>query len=137
MVQESLNYLLQKSSYSSLMCWQVVTERTPWHGGYIGVNSYGIGGTNAHVLLRSADTEASSRAAHIATSATRLVTCAGRTKTGVEAMLAELSQHPTDVDLQYLLQSSVSDQSPSTHPYRGVALLNSTDSRQAVEVYNR
>jgi len=113
-----------------------VTERTPWRGGYVGINSFGFGGSNVHVLLRSADDigTASSRRAHIAASATRLVTCAGRTKTGVEAILAELSQHPTDVDLQCLVQSSVCDLPPSTHPYRGTALLNSTDSRQTVQV---
>lgn len=113
---------------------QVVDERMSWHGGYVGVNSFGFGGSNVHVLLRSPDSEVSTRAAHIATATTRLVTCAGRTKDGVEATLAEVSQHPTDVDMQCLLQSSVGDLSPMTHPYRGVALVNSTTSRQMVEV---
>ena len=114
-----------------------MTERTAWHGGYVGINSFGFGGSNVHVLLRSPDvTEtASTRAAHAAATATRLVTCAGRTQTGVEVMLAELSRHPTDVDLQYLVQSAVSDLSPSSYFYRGAALLNSSDSRQTVQVY--
>ena len=117
---------------------QVVTERTPWRGGYVGISSFGDGGSNVHVLLRSPDDidTASSRPAHVAATATRLVTCAGRTKTGVEAVLAEVSRHPTNVE-QYLVQSSVSDLPPSTHPYRATALLNSTDSRQTVEVHKR
>ena len=113
---------------------QVVVERTSWDGGYIGINSFGFGGSNVHVLLRSPDNAACSHTAHNATTATRLVTCGGRTKDDVEATLAEMSQHPTDVDMQYLLQSSVGDLPPVTHPYRGIALVNSATSRQTVEV---
>ena len=113
---------------------QVVTERTAWKGGYIAQNAFGFGGSNAHVLLKSPDGELPMRPAHVARTATRLVTCAGRTKEGVEAILSEVLQHSTDVDMQYLLQSSVGDLSPSTHPFRGVALVNSADSRQTVEV---
>jgi len=115
--------------------WQVVDERTSWDGGYIGINSFGFGGSNVHLLLRSPDSSASTRTAHNATTATRLVTCGGRTKDDVEATLAEVSQHPTDVDMQYLLQSSVGDLPPVTHPYRGIALVNSATSRQTVEVW--
>jgi len=112
-----------------------VSERTSWDGGYIGVNSFGFGGSNVHVLLRSPDPVAPTRTTHAATTATRLVTCAGRTKEGVEAALAEMSEHPTDVEMQCLLQSSVGDVSPVTHPYRGVALVNAAASRQTVEVH--
>jgi len=105
-----------------------------WDGGYVAINSFGFGGSNVHVLLRSPDIEASSRAAHSATTATRLVTCAGRTQTAVEATLDELSQHPADIDMQCLLQTSIGNLSPITHPYRGVALVNSAASRQMVEV---
>ena len=115
--------------------WQVVYERTSWEGGYVGINSFGFGGSNVHILLRSPDTVAlSEKAAHVASTVTRLVTCAGRTKDGVEATLAEMSQQPTDVDMQCLLQSSVGDLSTMTHPYRGVALVNTATSRQTVEV---
>ena len=113
-----------------------MTERTAWNGGYIAQNGFGFGGSNAHVLLKSPDGELPTRPAHVARTATRLITCAGRTKEGVEAILAEVLQHPSDVDMQYLLQSSVGDQPPSTHPFRGVAVVNSTDTRQTVEVQN-
>jgi len=113
---------------------QVVVERTPWDDDYVGVNSFGFGGSNVHVLLRSPDIVSSTRADHVATTMTRLVTCAGRTKDAVEGMLAKVLQHPTDVDMQSLLQSSVGDMSRVTHPYRGVVLVNSSDSRQTVKV---
>jgi len=98
------------------------------------INSFGIGGSNVHVLLRSPDSVASTRTANAATTATRLATCAARTKEGVEAILAEMMSRPGDVDMQYLLQSSSGNLSPITHPYRGAALLNTTDSQHTVQV---
>jgi len=86
------------------------------------------------VLLRSPDCAETSRTTHAAATATRLVTFAGRTKEGVEATLAEVSEHPTDIDMQCLLQGSAGDLSPVTHPYRGVALVNAASTRQTVEV---
>nr|QDK64693.1 fatty acid synthase [Macrobrachium nipponense] len=34
---------------------KVVSENTPWSGGFAAVNSFGFGGANVHVLLRSAN----------------------------------------------------------------------------------
>ena len=113
-------------------------DRTSWEGGFAGINSFGFGGSNVHVLLKSPDAGGSSKVpagpTHAATTATRLVTCGGRTKEGVESTLAEMSKYPTDVNMQCLLQSSVGDLSPISHPYRGVALINAASSRQVVEV---
>jgi len=113
---------------------QVVCERTPWEGGYVGLNSFGVGGSNGHLLLRSPDNEESSRTTHVAATAARLVTCAARTKDGVETTLTEMLKHSTDVDMQYLLQSSVGTLSPSTHPYRGFAIVNTSNSQQTADV---
>lgn len=32
---------------------QVVTEKTPFAGGTVGINNFGFGGTNVHMLIRS------------------------------------------------------------------------------------
>jgi len=114
-----------------------VTERTPWEGGYIGINSFGAGGSNVHGLFRCPDNDAATRPAHVAADATRLVAVASRTQSGVEAILAEVLQRPTDVDMQYMIQSGVDDLPALTHPYRGFALVNSANSRQTIEVYKR
>jgi len=106
-----------------------------WDGGYVGINSFGFGGSNVHVLLRTPDTVSHTQTTHAATMSARLVTCAGRTKEGVEATLTEASRHPTDIDMQCLLESSVGELSPVTHPYRGAALVNTATSRQTVEVH--
>jgi len=130
------DYLLTYLLIMVVLCgnFQVVCERTPWEGGYIGINSFGFGGSNVHVLLRSPDTVTTKHTAHEGTTATRLVTCASRTKEGVETLLAEMTRRPTDVDMQYLLQSSVGDLSALTHPYRGAGLLNADDNRHTVQV---
>ena len=110
---------------------QVVTERTPWEGGYAAINSFGIGGSNAHLLLKSTDIV---NATHVAATAARLVTCSGRTNEAVEAMLAEVLQRPTDVEMQYLLQNSVGSMVPELYPYRGVTVVNAATSQQIIEV---
>jgi len=108
-----------------------VTERTPWEGDFAAINSFGIGGSNAHVLLKSTDIVNPS---HAAATAARLVTCSGRTKEAVEAMLAEVLQRPTDVEMQYLLQNSVADTTPVLHPYRGATVVNAATNQQTIEV---
>jgi len=112
----------------------VVCERTSWKGGYVGINSFGIAGSNVHVLLRSPDTVSPVRTIHVAATTPRLVTCSGRTKEAVEVALAEMCRHPADTDLQYLLQNSLGDLSATTHSYRGFTLVNAAASRQTVEV---
>ncbi len=32
---------------------KVVTEPTPWDGGLVGINSFGFGGANTHLLLET------------------------------------------------------------------------------------
>ena len=34
----------------------VVVEKTSWNGGYVGINSFGFGGSNVHAVLKSNQT---------------------------------------------------------------------------------
>jgi fatty acid synthase len=102
-------------------------------GGYIGINSFGFGGTNVHVLLRSFDQPESARQ-HPAAAVPRLFTCCSRTQEGAESILNAVLQRPNDIELQFLLESSVGNLPLSTHPYRGYAVVNSTNNRKIVEV---
>ena len=56
----------------------VVSERTKWSGGYVGINSFGFGGSNVHVVLRS-NTSTRAPVEHLEP---RLCTVSGRTKQG-------------------------------------------------------
>ena len=57
---------------------KVVSQPTPWNGGYVGINSFGFGGSNVHVVLKSHQVEPK-KTAHSAASAQRLFTFSART----------------------------------------------------------
>lgn len=103
---------------------QVVKERTKWNGGYVGINSFGFGGTNVHVLLRSS--HHASAVTHSASAVPRLVTCAARTNEGAESVLQELLIQSNSVELHSLVQESFGSFPSFSHPYRGAAVLNSS-----------
>ena len=69
--------------------FRVVDRNTPWKGGLIAIHSYGLGGSNAHVVLRPASPSRISiptcKDVH------RLVTVSGRTEEAVKAILDQVS----------------------------------------------
>ena len=71
---------------------KVISENTAWNGGYIGINSFGFGGSNVHVLLRSFNKDL--REPHPAAQNLRLATFAGRTEESVDFVLKHLQQNP-------------------------------------------
>jgi fatty acid synthase len=106
----------------------VVSERTPWNGGYAGINSFGFGGSNVHAILKS--NAAPAVPVHPAAEKTRLVTLSGRTEEAVQYSLDKMSENASNVDLQSLLQMN----SDASHPYRGYKLLNHGSSVQDIQV---
>ncbi|ELT99721.1 hypothetical protein CAPTEDRAFT_89190 [Capitella teleta] len=96
----------------------VVSKRTAWEGGYVGINSFGFGGSNVHAILKSNVTAAAPK--HPAAEKTRLVTLCGRTKDAVKSLLDKVNSNAANVELQSLLQLN----SDASHPYRGYRLLN-------------
>ncbi len=67
-----------------IFLFQIITQITSWKGGYVAVNNFGIGGSNAHLLLKS-NTE-KSRGIRF-DNVPRLVTISGRTKEAVQHIL--------------------------------------------------
>ena len=64
---------------------QVVDTNTPFSGGYVGISSFGFGGTNAHVVLKSYDEDKPEKISDISDNGLvrekpHLVTMAARTK---------------------------------------------------------
>lgn len=68
---------------------KVITEPTPWNGGYVGINSFGFGGANAHVLLKSHDKEKINNGAP-QDDLPRLVAVSGRTEEAVSTILDDV-----------------------------------------------
>ncbi len=94
----------------------VVAEHQPWRGGVAGINSFGFGGTNAHVILRD----------ELARSAEPVCVCpavpvAARTEAGLESLLVQAGS-PTLSPGQAALLASVANAPIATHPFRGAAL---------------
>lgn len=108
---------------------KVVTKPTKWSGGYIAINSSGFGGTNAHALLKSNQSEQSET--HPASEVQRLAVYCGRTEQGLKVPLEMMQTHQHNVELQALLQETAL--SPlSAHSYRGYTIVNSETS--AIEI---
>lgn len=68
---------------------EVITEPTPWKGGYVGINSFGFGGANAHVLLKSNDKEKINEG-KAQDDLPRLVAVSGRTEEAVSTILNDV-----------------------------------------------
>nr|XP_023019448.1 fatty acid synthase-like [Leptinotarsa decemlineata] len=100
---------------------QVITKNMPWNGGVVGVNSFGFGGANVHVVLKS-HTKEKSKSYKLPKN--RLVVCSGRTIEGVNHLLEEIKANP-DPEL-FALIDELHKINMSGHNYRGYALLGDT-----------
>lgn len=70
---------------------KVVTEPTPWDGGYVGISSFGFGGANCHVVLKSHTKEKINNGAP-SDDLPRLVTVSGRTEDSIKLFLNDVSK---------------------------------------------
>lgn len=71
---------------------KVVTEPTEWKGGYICVNSFGFGGANAHILLKS-NPKLKINNGTPNDDLPRLVAVSGRTEEAVKIILDDVSKY--------------------------------------------
>lgn len=68
---------------------KVVTDITPWNPRFIGINSFGFGGANCHILLR-AYTKAKVNGGAPSDKLPRLIVISGRTEEAVASFLNEV-----------------------------------------------
>lgn len=71
---------------------KVVSEPTEWEGGYVGVNSFGFGGANCHVLLKSNPKQKINNGAP-SDNLPRLVVVSGRTAEAVKIIFDDVSKY--------------------------------------------
>ncbi|XP_046415450.1 fatty acid synthase-like isoform X1 [Neodiprion fabricii] len=100
---------------------QVITEPTPWNGGYVGVSSFGFGGCNAHVLLKSNPKEKVNNGVPN-DDMPRLVVVSGCTEEAVTTLLDDLGIRPVDVEYVNLFHNIFTEEIPG-HFYRGYTVL--------------
>ncbi|CAL1678658.1 unnamed protein product [Lasius platythorax] len=101
---------------------KIVTEPTEWKGDYIGVNSFGFGGANCHILLKSNPKIKVSNGTD--DSLPRLVAISGRTEEAVKIILDDA--HSRSIDVEYIsLLHRIHSGNIEGHPYRGYIIVGS------------
>ncbi|KAK3730951.1 hypothetical protein QZH41_008841, partial [Actinostola sp. cb2023] len=98
---------------------KVVNEPTKWRGGIVGVNSFGFGGSNVHLILQSPNlyqTKPHNKVHQVC------VPLSGRTKEAVEKLVKLVNDHPDDMDLFSLL-GDISATPTNTFQYRGYVVV--------------
>ncbi|KMQ91191.1 fatty acid synthase, partial [Lasius niger] len=110
---------------------RVVNVPTPWKPGFVGVNSFGFGGANCHILLQS-NLKEKVNGGVPNDDLPRLVVVSGRTEQAVESLLNEIENQPIDVEYIRLLHDLYADNIQG-HPYRGYAIIESKASIKAIK----
>uniref|UniRef100_A0A673J2K0 Fatty acid synthase n=1 Tax=Sinocyclocheilus rhinocerous TaxID=307959 RepID=A0A673J2K0_9TELE len=96
----------------------VVSEPITVRGGIVGINSFGFGGSNVHVILRPHDKKTLAQSAQ--PSVPRLLQASGRTEEAVTSLLNNAQQHKDNPSYLSLL-NDVSGVPTAGMPYRGSA----------------
>uniref|UniRef100_A0AC35TUX3 Carrier domain-containing protein n=1 Tax=Rhabditophanes sp. KR3021 TaxID=114890 RepID=A0AC35TUX3_9BILA len=100
---------------------KVVSERTPFTGGYIGINSFGFGGSNTHVILKAGDF--TQKEASKPLTFPKIVLYSGRTQESLNTIFKNVDEHKNNEHFHSLLANQA-HLSPKDTPYRGFMLLN-------------
>lgn len=98
---------------------KVVDKNMKWDGGIVGLNSFGFGGANAHVILKSYPKP---KTVTPKESFPRLVICSGRTEDAIDSILNDADAHKDDEEYVGLINQIHSRNIPG-HYLRGYAVL--------------
>lgn len=101
---------------------QVVTETQDLNGLFIGVNSFGIGGSNGHALLKGNEKKKINNGIPL-DNLPRLVLWSGRTETAVMTVLDDIIKRPLDAEFIGLLHNSQLESS-SYNIHRGYGIFD-------------
>eukprot|EP00064_Thunnus_orientalis_P003928 superscaffoldBa00000342_g3939 len=113
---------------------QVVDRPIPIRGGIIGINSFGFGGSNVHVILRPAERSGQKPADMTALprALPRVLQACGRTEAAVNAVLQKGMELSADDSFLSLL-NEVSGAPTAGMPYRGYTLIGSQNDVMEVQ----
>ncbi|KAM5149351.1 fatty acid synthase isoform 2-T2 [Callospermophilus lateralis] len=109
---------------------QVVDQPLPIRGGIVGINSFGFGGSNVHVILQPNTYLPPVPAPHAPLP--RLLQASGRTAEAVRSLLDQGCQHGQDMAFVSML-NSIAPTPVATMPFRGYAVLGVEDGGQEVQ----
>lgn len=107
---------------------KVVDRNTQWNGGVIGLNSFGFGGANAHVILKS---NPKPKITSILDTAPGLVVVSSRSRGAVQTLLEDAEKHKNDKEYLGLINEIHAKNIP-LHLYRGYAVIGSGETHREV-----
>ncbi|EHH58444.1 hypothetical protein EGM_08298, partial [Macaca fascicularis] len=109
---------------------QVVAQPLPVRGGNVGINSFGFGGSNVHVILRPHTQPPPAPAPHA--SLPRLLRASGRTPEAVQELLEQGLQHSQELAFLSML-NDIAAIPTTAMPFRGYAVLGGEHSGPEVQ----
>ena len=102
---------------------KVVDQPMPWNGGFVGINSFGAGGTNVHILLRSNPKQ--KLVPLVQQKIPKIVAVSGRTEEAVNTFLDKIKENEHDDEFISLVQD-LHALNIEGHGYRGFQILGSS-----------
>ncbi|KAG4073632.1 hypothetical protein HA402_000856 [Bradysia odoriphaga] len=106
---------------------KVVTDAEELRGDYIALNSFGLGGANAHILFKKNLKQKVMPDASNDQMMPVLVAWSGRTESAVDTIFEDLQQRPIDPEYVALLHSAMKQTSPANF-YRGFGIFSNDPS---------
>ncbi|XP_006825448.1 fatty acid synthase-like, partial [Saccoglossus kowalevskii] len=107
---------------------KVVDKSMELPDGLVGINSFGFGGSNVHMILKPH----SIRFVHIPKSDVRLLHCCARTQEGLDKLLSQVEEYAKMPDFVSLM-NNVCNQPATGFPYRGYRIVNSENKIQETQ----
>lgn len=111
---------------------KVVDRNLPWNGGIIGLNSFGFGGANAHVILKS---HPKPKPISPKDGFPKLVLASGRTEEAVESFLNAAEANKDDEELVGIMNEIHAKPIP-LHHHRGYTVLGDGQAVREVQELN-
>lgn len=106
---------------------KVVTEPMKWNSTLCGLNCFGFGGQNSHLVLRG-----NPKTRDVKIDDPRLVIYMGRTEEAATHALNYVHRYQDDPYVPFLLMQSAHAK-PASMPYRGYTIINTKENVLAVE----
>lgn len=108
----------------------VVDKARPWNGGLIAINSFGFGGANAHVILRS--NPKPKLLPSINNDIPKIVAVSGRTNDSINMFLDKIQEYEKDDEFISLVHK-LHNNNIVGHNYRGFQILGTNKYREIDE----
>ncbi|XP_036142639.1 fatty acid synthase-like [Monomorium pharaonis] len=135
-VPPNINYTTPRNDIDALRndTIRIVQKPMPLKNGYIGISSFGFGGSNVHALLKWNHKQKINNGLPN-DDLPRLVILSGRTEESVKLFLNDVVNHPIDKEYIRLLHDIHADNIKG-HPWRGFIILNNQQQKSIEEIQN-